>query len=116
MPCAPLRAKLDFMRSTMDAIESNSLLLPKGVCYVLFAYDAARSINLDAAERRVHEATQRQTIEHKRRAPAYLESLLDRIEAFCRGSYHPKKESLTLLHVSVIKQVNSSTASSSAGC
>jgi hypothetical protein len=61
------------MQSTPGAVESNPLSLPKGVCYVLFAYDAARSINLDAAERRIHEATQRQTIQHKRRAPAYLE-------------------------------------------
>ena len=48
-------------------------VLQKGVCYVLFAYDAARSIDLNAAERRIHEATQRQTIQHKRRAPSYLE-------------------------------------------
>ena len=33
-------------------------LLQKGVCYVLFAYDGARSIDLDAAERRIHDATQ----------------------------------------------------------
>ena len=45
----------------------------KGSCFVLFAYDAARSINLDAAERRVHEATQRQTMPRKRRAPSYFE-------------------------------------------
>src|ERR671910_3669297 len=61
------------MQSTPGAVENNPLLLLKGVCYVLFAYDAARSINLDAAERRIHEATQRQTIQHKHRAPAYLE-------------------------------------------
>jgi hypothetical protein len=48
-------------------------ILQRGLCYVLFAYDAARSIDLDAAERRIHEATQRQTIQHKRRAPSYLE-------------------------------------------
>ena len=61
------------MQSTAHAVENNPLLLLKGICYVLFAYDAARSINLDAAERRIHEATQRQTIQHKRRAPGYLE-------------------------------------------
>jgi len=44
----------------------------KGLCFALFAYDAARSIKLDDAERRVHEATQRQTIPHKRRAPSYF--------------------------------------------
>ncbi len=45
----------------------------KGSCFVLFAYDAARSINLDEAERRLHEVTQRQTIPRKRRAPSYFE-------------------------------------------
>ena len=47
--------------------------IQSGVCYVLFAYDAARSINLDEAERRIHETTQRETIKHKRRAPRYFE-------------------------------------------
>src|SRR5918992_6073123 len=61
------------MSSSLGAAESDRSLLLNGVCYVLFAYDAARSINLDVAERRMHEATQRQTIQHKRRAPAYLE-------------------------------------------
>src|SRR3990170_3724281 len=61
------------MDSNSGAVDSNPLLLSKGVCYVLFAYDAARSIDLDGAERRIHEATQRQTIQHKRRAPSYLE-------------------------------------------
>ncbi len=44
-----------------------------GSCFVLFAYDAARLIKLEEAERRLHEATQRQTIPHKRRAPSYFE-------------------------------------------
>jgi len=47
--------------------------IQKGICYVLFAYDTALSINLDDAERRIHEATQRDTIRHKRRAPSYFE-------------------------------------------
>ena len=47
--------------------------IQKGSCSVLFAYDAARSIKLEEAERRLHEATQRQTIPHKRRAPSYFE-------------------------------------------
>jgi hypothetical protein len=60
------------MGSDSGAANSHALL-QNGVCYVLFAYEAARSIDLDAAERRIHEATQRQTIQHKRRAPSYLE-------------------------------------------
>jgi hypothetical protein len=47
--------------------------ITSGTCYVLFAYDAARSIRLDAAERYIREATQRQTAKHKRRAPRYFE-------------------------------------------
>ncbi|HEY6363967.1 MAG TPA: hypothetical protein VI585_04160 [Candidatus Binatia bacterium] len=48
-------------------------VIQNGTCFVIFAYDAARSINLELAERRVHEATQRQTMPHKRRAPSYFE-------------------------------------------
>ena len=48
-------------------------IIQNGTCFVTFAYDAARSINLELAERRVHEATQRQTMPHKRRAPSYFE-------------------------------------------
>jgi hypothetical protein len=48
-------------------------MIQNGTCFVIFAYDAARSINLELAERRVHEATQRQTMPHKRRAPSYFE-------------------------------------------
>jgi hypothetical protein len=52
---------------------SSQWTIHKGSCFVLFAYDAARSVNLDEAERRLHEVTQRQTIPHKRRAPSYFE-------------------------------------------
>src|SRR5262245_375956 len=45
----------------------------KGLCYAIFAYDAARSIDLAAAERRTHEESQRPTIAHKRRTPSYFE-------------------------------------------
>ena len=54
-------------------LRSSEWTIHKGSCFVLFAYDAARSINLDDAERRLHEATQRQTIPHKRRTPSYFE-------------------------------------------
>ena len=52
---------------------SSEWMIQNGSCFVLFAYDAARSIKLEEAERRVHEATQRQTIPRKRRAPSYFE-------------------------------------------
>ena len=39
----------------------------------MFAYDAARAINLDVADRRIQETTERPTITHKRRTPSYFE-------------------------------------------
>lgn len=44
-----------------------------GTCQVILAYDAARAIDLDGADRRVREATQRPSIRHKRRTPSYFE-------------------------------------------
>ena len=49
------------------------LRIKLGSCYVMFAYDAARSIDLDAAEKRIGETSERQTIRHKRRTPSYFE-------------------------------------------
>jgi hypothetical protein len=46
------------------------LHISKGACHVLFAYDIAFSIDLRRAETLVREATQRETIRHRRRAPA----------------------------------------------
>lgn len=48
-------------------------LIQSGVCYVIFAYDAARAVDLDTADRRVQETTQRPSIRHKRRTPSYFE-------------------------------------------
>ena len=47
--------------------------IERGLGHVIFAYDAARSIDLNEAERRIHEATQRSTLRHKRPAPSYFE-------------------------------------------
>ena len=47
--------------------------IQSGLCYAIFAYDAARSINLGKAEQRSHETTERPTIAHKRRTPSYFE-------------------------------------------
>jgi len=58
---------------TTAPVQSSEWLIRNGLCFALFAYDAARSIKLEDAERRVHEASQRQTIPHKRRAPSYFE-------------------------------------------
>lgn len=43
------------------------------MCYVIFAYDAARSIDLTEADRRVQETTERPSIPQKRRTPSYFE-------------------------------------------
>ena len=58
---------------TADLANAGALLVESGVCYVIFAYDAARAINLDLADRRVREITQRPSIRHKRRTPSYFE-------------------------------------------
>jgi hypothetical protein len=47
--------------------------IQSGLCYAIFAYDAARSINLTDADRRIHETTERPSIAHKRRTPSYFE-------------------------------------------
>src|SRR5689334_399272 len=47
--------------------------IQKGLCYAVFAYDAARSIDLAAAEQRTHEESERPTIGHKRRTPSYFD-------------------------------------------
>jgi hypothetical protein len=44
-----------------------------GICYASFAYDAARSVDLREAERRILQVTERPTIAHKRRTPRYFE-------------------------------------------
>ena len=50
------------------------LIVAKGTCYPLFAYEVAQAIDLDAAERRVlAAATERLSVKQKRRAPAYFE-------------------------------------------
>ena len=47
--------------------------ITKGTCYPLFAYEVAQAIDLDEAERRLFADAERQTIKHKRRAPAYFQ-------------------------------------------
>jgi hypothetical protein len=47
--------------------------IERGNCYAIFAYDAARAVDLDAADRRIAETTRRPSIRHKRRTPSYFE-------------------------------------------
>ena len=48
-------------------------VIAKGTCFPMFAYEVAQAIDLDAAERRLFEGVERQTIKYKRRAPASFE-------------------------------------------
>ncbi len=73
---SPRGDKLQGMTKVESAREfstASEWTIQNGTCFVIFAYDAARSINLELAEQRVHEATQRQTMPRKRRAPSYFE-------------------------------------------
>lgn len=45
----------------------------RGTCVALFAYDIARSVDLDWAEHRITAITERSRIKRKQRAPAYFD-------------------------------------------
>jgi hypothetical protein len=55
------------------ASPSADLLIRDGTCYVLFAYDLGHTIDLDAAARLIEQATERESIKHRRRTPQYFE-------------------------------------------
>jgi hypothetical protein len=57
----------------MAAIPEPALSIAKGTCYLLFAYDIARAIDLDEAEHHIVATKQREALKHKRRAPKYFE-------------------------------------------
>jgi hypothetical protein len=52
---------------------SGSVAVRTALCYASFAFDAARLIDLQEAERRIHQITERPTIAHKRRTPSSFE-------------------------------------------
>lgn len=52
---------------------SSDLVITRGRCHALFAYDIGMHIDLDEADRRIKEVTQREKIRHRRRAPKYFE-------------------------------------------
>ena len=56
-----------------DSKSGNGLRIERGLCYIMFAYDAARSINLEKAEKRIQETSERQNIRRKRRTPDYFD-------------------------------------------
>lgn len=57
----------------MDAPPKPALSIAEGTCYLLFAYDMARAIDLDEVEPYVVAMKQREALKHKRRAPKYFE-------------------------------------------
>jgi hypothetical protein len=57
----------------MHALLKSDLSIAMGTCYLLFAYDIARAIDLDEAERHVVAMKQREALKHRRRAPKYFE-------------------------------------------
>jgi hypothetical protein len=57
----------------MDALSKPDLSIAKGTCYLLYAYDVARAIDLDEVERHVVATKQRELLKHGRRAPKYFE-------------------------------------------
>jgi len=62
------------------------LTIARGTCYPLFAYEVAYAIDLDAAERQVLAAKERQTVKSKRRAPASFEYRPAPLRVVQRGS------------------------------
>jgi hypothetical protein len=61
------------MTADSDGREGASFHVDRGTCFVLFAYDIARSVDLDKAEHRITAITERSRIKRKRRAPAYFD-------------------------------------------
>ena len=78
----------------MDEPSKPTLIVASGICYLLFAYDIARSIDLDEAERHVNVMKQREALKHRRRAPKYFEyhppplRITQAAEPLAIGDYH----------------------------
>src|SRR5262245_50471386 len=74
LACIRLCVRPQHRRPTllMNALSKPDLSIAKGTCYLLFAYDVARAIDLDQAERYVVALKQREVLKHGRRAPKYL--------------------------------------------
>ncbi|MDF0643041.1 MAG: hypothetical protein P0111_03350 [Nitrospira sp.] len=57
----------------MGTMDVSTLVVTKGTCYAIFAYDIGASINLEEADRRITASTERGRLRHKARAPQYFE-------------------------------------------
>jgi hypothetical protein len=61
------------MSQPSAVVAAPALVVERGACYVLHAYEVALAIDLDQAERRITASTERPQLRHKRRAPRYFE-------------------------------------------
>jgi len=57
----------------MGTVDRSPVVVTKGTCYAIFAYDIGSSINLEEADRRITASTERGRLRHKARAPQYFE-------------------------------------------
>lgn len=57
----------------MGTMDTSAVVVTKGTCYAIFAYDIGSSINLEEADRRITANTERGRLRHKARAPQYFE-------------------------------------------
>jgi hypothetical protein len=53
--------------------DAPALVVKRGVCHALFAYEAGFSIDLDRAQEHITTLKERASIRHKRRTPSYFE-------------------------------------------
>lgn len=61
------------MTDPANTFDPAEFRVDRGTCFALFAYDIARSVDLDQAERRITAITERSRIKRNRRAPAYFD-------------------------------------------
>lgn len=57
----------------MSSSYADSIIVNKGTCHALFAYDIGVAINLEEADRYITAGTERGRLRHKARAPQYFE-------------------------------------------
>ena len=69
----PDRATTSSPAATATSTPASALRIERGTCYCLFAYDIGATTELEVAARVLTETTHRDTLPHRRAAPAYFE-------------------------------------------
>lgn len=75
-PRAPAPMQDGPSRAPAPAADPGELLIVRGTCSALFAYDLGFAVDLNAAQKMLRQddgITQRETLKHSRRAPTYFE-------------------------------------------